>query len=92
MDREELKSTLGQLHEQLQSGEPIDPEVALLLRRIADDVNLLSTSTSESAETAPQKESLLDQLMGFTRDFEESHPELAETIGRVASALSRIGI
>lgn len=90
MDREELKSTLGQLHEQLQSGKPIDPEVALLLNQIASEVNLLSAS--EPAVTSPQKESLLDQLMGFTKDFEESHPELAETIGRVATALSRIGI
>ena len=98
MPREHLKDTLRQLHAELESGQAIDPELQGLLKQLSQDVDQLApddmTVASETA-VAPvvdEKQTLLDRLLGLTEEFEDSHPELAESIGRVASALSRIGI
>jgi len=91
MEREELKQTLQQLHQQLQSGEPVDPQLAALLQQVSQEVILLASTTSPLPADM-QKESLLDRMLGLTQEFEETHPLLAEAIGRVATAFSRIGI
>ena len=96
MEREELKTTLNQLHEELQQGTQIDSETQALLGQVSEDIQrVLSHSESHEADPFPapaQKKTLLDQLLGLTEEFEDSHPQLAEAIGRVATALSRIGI
>ncbi|WP_437226119.1 DUF4404 family protein [Planctomicrobium sp. SH661] len=97
MEREELKATLLQLHQQLQSGEPVDPEIAVLVKQLSQDVNQWAapapaTTSTPATEHQNRKQSLLDSLLGLTKQFEETHPELADAIGRVATALSRIGI
>lgn len=95
MEYEELKATLHQLHQQLRNGEPIDPQLAVLLQQISQGVNQLTgpdqVPRTGIAETE-QKQSLLDRMLSLTEEFEETHPHLADAIGRVATALSRIGI
>lgn len=98
MEREQLKQRLGELHQELQSGSLDDPEVQELLQQLAGDIDGLLQRTAEPdeepTETSPadERQTLLDRLLGLTEEFEDSHPQLAEVIGRVASALSRIGI
>jgi hypothetical protein len=98
MERDQLKDTLRQLHQQLQSGEVLDPETQALLEQLSADVDNLAGRTAGNAGLAAtepvqaEKQTLLDRLLSLTDDFEDSHPQLAEAIGRVASALSRIGI
>jgi len=97
IEHEELKATLQQLREQIQSGQPIDPQLATLLQQLSADVNQLTLSEVESvsplaADGLSEKQTLMDRMLGLTEEFEETHPQLAEAIGRVATALSRIGI
>jgi hypothetical protein len=97
-DQEQLKATLRQLHQQLQGGEAIDPELQALLQQLSDDVaSLTQPADAASLEQAAipleeRRQSALDRLLGLTSEFEESHPQLAAAIGNVAAALSRIGI
>ncbi len=103
MGREELKQTLLQLQSQLQgdaqeASTSLDPETRALLQQVSNDVSgLLQASDTETAPVLPpefqnDRDSVLDDLLGVTKQFEESHPKLAELIGQMASALSRIGI
>ncbi len=93
-----LKDTLNELHQELSSGTPVDSETQALLVQVSADIQQFlahqTTSAKDEVElaTKPEKESLLDQTLSLTEEFEESHPKLAEIIGRIASALSRIGI
>ena len=101
MERELLKERLNELHQELQSSETVDPEVQELLEQVSGDIaGLLMKTAPEgaaeetAAEISPEdeKQTLLGRLLNLTEEFEDSHPQLAEAIGRVASALSRIGI
>lgn len=98
MEREQLKQRLSELHQELQSSELDDPDVQSLLHQLSDDIDdlLQRASAAEPAETeksrGEKKQSLLDRLLSLTEEFEDSHPQLAEAVGRVAAALSRIGI
>ncbi|SFJ66404.1 DUF4404 family protein [Planctomicrobium piriforme] len=95
MEREQVKATLQQLHQQIRSGGPVDPETQALLQQLADDVNLLlqkSANPGAVKTVEPEQQSVLDRLLSFTDEFADTHPQLAEAIGRVATALSRIGI
>ncbi len=98
MEREQLKETLSELHQELgESPELVDDETKALIQQLAADIQLVcspeSTETEDVNEQVQiEKEGVLDQLLGLTEEFEESHPKLAEVIGRVATALSRIGI
>ena len=97
MERQKLKETLTELHSELEaSNEPVDEETLALLRQVATDIDKVCLTESPVTEEVPpvveEKEGMLDQLLSLTEEFEESHPKLAEVIGKVASALSRIGI
>ena len=97
MERQQLKETLIALHNELSaSQEEVDQETQGLLKQLSDDIDRLCEPAEEAepVETvdSEQKEGMIDQLMHLTDQFEASHPQLAETIGRVAAALSRIGI
>lgn len=96
MERQKLKETLTELHSELEaSNEPVDEETLALLRQVATDIDKVCLTEPVPAEEPPvveEKEGMLDQLLSLTEEFEESHPKLAEVIGKVATALSRIGI
>ncbi|WP_417850755.1 DUF4404 family protein [Thalassoglobus sp.] len=98
MEREQLKETLSELHQELaKSPELVDTETKALIQQLATDIQLVcTTETPEPDENGEpvqiEKEGVLDQLLSLTDEFEESYPKLAEVIGRVATALSRIGI
>lgn len=82
-----LRQTLEQLHEELEQADSLDPGSRELLREVMGDIReaLDRPQTSESA-------SLLDRLREATGEFEESHPRLTAAVGRVADALSNLGI
>ncbi|QDT33312.1 DUF4404 family protein [Thalassoglobus polymorphus] len=98
MEREQLKQTLSELHQELaESPDLVDTETKALIQQLATDIQLVCTSDSvepgeKSEPVQIEKEGVLDQLLSLTDEFEESYPKLAEAIGRVATALSRIGI
>ncbi|MEW4488392.1 DUF4404 family protein [Thalassoglobus sp. JC818] len=96
MERKRLIETLNELHQELaNSREEVDPETQALLKQLSSDIDrICAAETEEQPEpvSSSKQESMIDQLLGLTDEFEESHPRLAEIVGRVASALSRIGI
>ena len=49
-------------------------------------------SLLESEERSEEHESLADRLRNAAGHFEESHPTLTAAVGRIADALSAIGV
>ncbi|MFG0334375.1 MAG: DUF4404 family protein [Maioricimonas sp. JB049] len=108
MDKQQLKATLAQLHDELGRSGEVDEELRGLLRQLAGDIQATleqrtleqgtaaaapaAATSSESAEREEEEGSLIDQLTDVASHFEETHPRLATAIGRVAEALSQLGI
>jgi CII-binding regulator of phage lambda lysogenization HflD len=86
MARQALEATLQQLHEQLAETRDLDQAEITKLRAAVEEIEAtLDRSDVSSA-------SLADRLREATRDFEESHPVLTGTVGRVADMLAQMGI
>lgn len=100
MEQEQLKATLGDLHRELSAHTAVDPEVRTLLRQLSADIDTLLASPSttggdaaaSSTVPATDRQTTLDNVLSLASEFEESHPQLATALGRVADALSRLGI
>ena len=92
MPESRLRQTLEELERELEShGDAVDPRSRELIDHAVRDVReVLERAGDDAGE--PDHPTLLDRLGEATRHFEESHPTLAETIGRVANALSNMGI
>ena len=89
MPETQLRTTLEELHQELESAESVDEDARALLVEVLGDIQaLLDRSDGESDRDA----SLGDRLAEATRRFEESHPSLTAAVNRVASALSNLGI
>ena len=89
MSRTRLRETLEELERELERSEAVDERSRERLAHVLGEVREL---LGEDVEPRDEHRSLLDRLREATRDFEEEHPALAETIGRVAAALSNLGI
>jgi ABC-type transporter Mla subunit MlaD len=87
--RRKLRETLEELEHELERAEAIDDRAREQLDHVVREVGELLDRTQEASE---DQQSLLDRLAQATRDFEKSHPALAETVGRLAAALSNLGI
>jgi len=83
----ELRSTLDHLHEQLRGADALDPEVQARLRDALREIE-----DALAASDGLQEPSLRDRLTELTRQFEESHPNLAAAVGRVVDTLANLGI
>lgn len=84
--RNELEEALQQLHSALESVTNLDPEEAERLRRAVSEIS--STLDEQDVDSA----SLAKRLSEQTESFQDSHPVLTETVGRVADMLSQMGI
>ncbi len=84
---ETLRERLDQLHAELAKTESVDERSREALESLLRDIQALL----EQSGAQPQP-SLRERLSQATRDFEESHPTLSATLGRVADALSNLGI
>ena len=82
-----LRATLEQLHAELAKTESVDERSREALESLLRDIQTLL----EQSGARPHP-SLRERLSQATRDFEESHPTLSATLGRVADALSNLGI
>lgn len=87
MARQRIRDELRQLQEELARSPGVDPQTRELVAGIARDVEALLES-----EDAGEAESLVDRLRSAAGDFEESHPALTAVVGRIADALSALGI
>ena len=84
--REQLDDALRQLHTALESIENLE----------ADEQQRLRQAVSEISETLDEKHvdsaGLAKMLQEQTDAFQESHPVLTQTVGRVADMLAQMGI
>ena len=88
---EHLREALSGLHDELESAGDLDHESRKVLRAAAEEIQAkLLSSSPDLSGTAPGRWS--DQLQRSIQDFEESHPDLVTALGRVADALSNVGL
>jgi len=95
-NEQKLRAMLSELHRQLEAAPAVEPEIRDLLERAMDDIHrvLVTTEQDRAGKKVPDHthESLIGRLGDAARHFEESHPNLAGTVGSVIDALSRMGI
>ena len=88
MPRTRLRQTLEELEQELERTGPVDERSRELLEHVVVEVREILERTDEPEE----RRSLRDRLSEATEAFEVEHPALAETLGRLATALSQLGI
>jgi hypothetical protein len=87
---ENLRSRLAELHAELENVDALDAEARDSLEKVMRDIqDLLARAEGDEDHEAP---SLADRLRDAGRHFEESHPALTATLGRVVDALAALGI
>jgi hypothetical protein len=88
MTRENLRDTLARLHEALEGAGPIDARLRADLERALAEIREVVERAGPDEEANP----LGERLEEVALRFEQSHPLLAQAIGRVVNALAAMGI
>lgn len=88
-----IRRELEDLEQQLETlrREGVDPELRDELRALADRIDALVGEEPERVEPEEPRD-LSDRLSDLALRFEAEHPALTEVMGRLASALARLGI
>ena len=90
MPESQLRSTLEEIHRLLEDPEAVDDASRAQLVELLHDIQAeLDRAPEERSESQTP---LFDRAAEAMRHFEKSHPALTEAVGRVASALSNLGI
>ncbi|MCM2373003.1 DUF4404 family protein [Aporhodopirellula aestuarii] len=84
--RTQLEETLDQLRKQLADVESLDPEER---EQLEEAVNEIKQSLDRSEVSS---QSLAERLSEATAHFQESHPALTNSVGRIADMLAQMGI
>ena len=87
--RKELQESIDHLRDELASGAPLTSNDRELLENILGEVSGVIQSEQEHHSLA---EEFFDDLREMGDRFEETHPKVALVIGRIADALSQLGI
>ena len=82
-----LREILDELHAALERAPEIGEEGREALRRAAAEIR-----GALARPEAEREGSLADQLSASVKRFEVAHPQLTRLVGRVADALSDLGI
>ena len=90
MPETRLRTTLEELQRTLEEPDAVDAESRQLLGELMEDIQTVLARAPEEREDSDP--SLLDRLAEMARRFEKSHPSLTAAVGRVANALSNLGI
>ena len=83
-----LSETIDELREALEAPDDLDEALRAELRSAAEEI-LEALDPDHERELSG---SLRDRLTSSLERFEKSYPKLTETIGRLADALSDLGI
>ena len=83
-----LNEIIDELREVLEAPDDLDEELRAELRSAAEEI-LEALDPDHERELSG---SLRDRLTDTLERFEKSHPKITETIGRLADALSDMGI
>lgn len=86
--RKRITEKLNELHEHLDSGEPIDSEIEEPLQQAIGDVKqAVETSVDDSDHRV-----LTETLGDLALNLEVSHPKLTEILNRISDLLAGAGI
>lgn len=86
MSHQDLLHALEIVHEELRQSEHLDPAEVERLRGTMREIHeALDRQDDESGTFS-------DRISESARHFEESHPRLTHTLGRVADMLQQMGI
>ncbi len=83
-----LSEIIDELREALEAPDDLDEELRAELRGAAEEI----LEALDPAHDRELSSSLRDRLTNTLERFEKSHPKITETIGRLADALSDMGI
>jgi len=83
-----MNEIIDELREVLEAPDDLDEELRAELRSAAEEI-LEALDPDHERELSG---SLRDRLTNTLERFEKSHPKITETIGRLADALSDMGI
>jgi len=89
-DLARLRTTLQQLHDELDKVEPADPEIQTLLSGAMADIQ--AKINRQEGRASDDDGSIVDRLSSVARHYEETHPTLSGIVGSIIDALSRMGI
>jgi hypothetical protein len=85
----ELRGTLDRLHRQLAEAGDLDAQSRAQLRAALHEIE---DALRVEAQPRADQGSLGSRLAELEQQFEDSHPTLAEAVGRVVTALANLGI
>ncbi len=85
MSHQELTDALEVVHQQISDADHLDPGDVEKLRETMAQIQA-------ALGQEPPEESFSERITGSARSFEESHPVLTKTLGRVADMLQQMGI
>jgi hypothetical protein len=85
MTDRELNEALEAVHQQLADADHLDPSDVARLRDTMNEIRSVLERQSE-------EESLSQRVAHSAKRFEESHPVLTDTLGRIADILQQMGI
>jgi hypothetical protein len=88
MQKDQLQGTLRRLHDELSRTEGVEPDTLARLRKISDEMQRALDESDDAADV----ESSASGLKSLLLKFESEHPQMSDTIGRVADALAAMGI
>jgi len=86
MPKDDLLKALRSVHQELEEADHLDPEQVERLRNTMREIELVIESKADEGIQ------LSDQVHESARSFEESHPFLTNTLGRIADMLQQMGI
>ncbi len=86
-EQERLNATLRDLHEQLSGMQKLDPAQRAQLAAALDEIQATLASKKSVGS-----ESTMRRLGEMAREFEDSHPALATSIGGLINVLANSGI
>ena len=89
MSKDHLHEIIDELHEELERSEHVDEADRTELAALVAEIRAIVGPDENPPEG---EESVTDRLLDASRRFEESHPSLVSALGRLADALSKIGV
>lgn len=92
MSKERLANLLHQLQTELSNTEDLNAELSEQLRLTAAELRQLLDAEDAAGVNDEASQGIIAQLRQAATRFEDSHPALTSTVGRIADALAQLGI
>lgn len=89
MGKDQLRDDLARLHQELSETPSLGEGERELLVEVLRDIEALLERDESGAE---EHETLADRLNGAMDRFEDQHTSLTAAVGRIANALSNLGV